>query len=85
MSLQLSQTQAERTIDAKGESPEPVAMSQSVSPPGMREGVRAPSAAPSRSASSPGSSAQILGESAPPSTEVMKNSSVSDSGAEAIE
>ena len=85
MSFQAFQTAPERMIDAKGERPEPVARSQSVSPPGMRDGVSAPSASPSRSTSSPGLSAQMRGESAPPSTSVMKNSSTGLSGADAIE
>jgi len=85
MSFQASQTALERTIDAKGERPEPVARSQSVSPPGMRDGVSAPSASPSRSTESPGLSAQMRGESAPPFTSVMKNSRTGLSGEEAIE
>ena len=45
-------------------------------PPGMRSGVRLPSAGPSSRTDCPGSSAVIFGESWPSLTAVMKNSSV---------
>lgn len=56
-----------------------------VLPPGMRSGVRLPSAGPSSRTDCPGSSAVIFGESLPSLTAVMKNSSVGASGAEAME
>ena len=84
-SFQAAQKASERSIEANGERPDPVARSHRVLPPGMRSGVRLPSAGPSSRTDCPGSSAVIFGESWPSLTAVMKNSSVGASGAEAME